>query len=131
MKRLSILLLVLGSLSMTAPSEGSDDDTSGLGQRIKQTRVERGLTLSQAARELNVARSAYRLWELGVASPQPKNWQAIAEWLGVPLPTILREQGLLTRKEERAALAAGDGSAVSRRSTTAGRRSTGKRPRRA
>ena len=132
MKRLSILLLVLGSLTMTAPSGGSSDDIGGLGERIKQTRVERGLTLSEAARQLNVARSAYRLWELGVASPQPKNWPAIAEWLGVPLPTVLREQGLLTKNEERAALAASDGSLASRRSSARGRRgATEKRPRRA
>jgi len=34
-----------------------------LGERLRSRREERGLSQAQAARELDVARTAYRLWE--------------------------------------------------------------------
>ena len=103
--KLPIFALVLGSLFMPSPVD-DDDETTSLGARLRVTRVERGLTLTETSRQLDVARSAYRMWEIEVASPQPDRWPAIAEWLGVPMPTFLRHQGLLTPEEERAALAA-------------------------
>lgn len=75
-----------------------------LGTRIRRRREEQGLTMAQAAEELGVARTAYRLWEKNAATPSPEHWNAIALWCGVPLATILRDVGLLSDEEERALL---------------------------
>ena len=53
-----------------------------LADRLKQRRDELGISQSQAARELDVARTAYRLWEMEAAKPAPDRWRLIASWLG-------------------------------------------------
>lgn len=75
-----------------------------LGKRLRSTRAARGLNLTEAARELGVARTAYRLWEKDAAIPAPEQWKTIAFWCDVPLATILRELGLLSVEEEKALL---------------------------
>jgi DNA-binding XRE family transcriptional regulator len=47
------------------------DEVISLAERLKQRREELGISQSQAARELDVARTAYRLWELEAAKPAP------------------------------------------------------------
>ncbi len=70
-----------------------------LAERLKQRRQELGLSQSQAARELDVARTAYRLWELEAAKPAPDRWRLIASWLGVSVTTMLLADDLLTEEE--------------------------------
>ncbi len=66
-----------------------------LGERLKQHRTERGLSQAQAARELEVARTAYRLWEMEAAKPAPDRWRLIARWLGVSISTMLLAEDLI------------------------------------
>jgi transcriptional regulator with XRE-family HTH domain/anti-sigma regulatory factor (Ser/Thr protein kinase) len=75
------------------------DSVISLAERLKQRREELGITQSQAARELDVARTAYRLWELEAAKPAPDRWRLIASWLGVSVTTMLLAEDLLTDEE--------------------------------
>ena len=75
------------------------DSVISLAERLKQRREELGITQSQAARELDVARTAYRLWELEAAKPAPDRWRLIASWLGVSVTTMLLAEDLLTAEE--------------------------------
>jgi transcriptional regulator with XRE-family HTH domain len=79
-----------------------------LAQRLKDKREELGLNQSQAARELDVARTAYRLWELEAARPAPDRWRLVARWLGVSLSTLLLAEGLITEDEADATTTASD-----------------------
>jgi transcriptional regulator with XRE-family HTH domain/anti-sigma regulatory factor (Ser/Thr protein kinase) len=82
-----------------------------LGARLRQRREELGLSQAQAARELDVARTAYRLWEMQAARPAPDRWRVIARWLGVSMTALLLAGALLDEQEaveaERTAFAAG------------------------
>jgi transcriptional regulator with XRE-family HTH domain/anti-sigma regulatory factor (Ser/Thr protein kinase) len=82
-----------------------------LGTRLRQRRQELGLTQAQAARELDVARTAYRLWELEAARPAPDRWRVIAKWLGMSMTALLLAGELLDEQEavdaDQAATAAG------------------------
>jgi transcriptional regulator with XRE-family HTH domain len=77
----------------------SSESVISLAERLKQRREELGITQSQAARELDVARTAYRLWELEAAKPAPDRWRLIARWLGVSVTTMLLAEELLTEEE--------------------------------
>jgi transcriptional regulator with XRE-family HTH domain/anti-sigma regulatory factor (Ser/Thr protein kinase) len=70
-----------------------------LGARLRQHREERGLTQAQAARELDVARTAYRLWELEAARPSPDRWRSIAKWLGLSVTALLLADELIDESE--------------------------------
>jgi transcriptional regulator with XRE-family HTH domain len=72
-----------------------------LADRLKARREELGLSQSQAARELDVARTAYRLWELEAARPAPDRWRLVARWLGVSMTTLLLAEGLISDDEAR------------------------------
>ena len=50
-------------------------DIIPLGARLKQRRQQLGLSQAQVARELEVARTAYRLWEMEAARPSPGPWR--------------------------------------------------------
>jgi transcriptional regulator with XRE-family HTH domain len=82
-----------------------------LGARLRQRREELGLSQAQAARELDVARTAYRLWELEAARPAPDRWRVIAKWLGMSMTAMLLAGELLDEQEaletERTVFAAG------------------------
>jgi transcriptional regulator with XRE-family HTH domain len=71
-----------------------------LGELLRRTREARGLNLSEAAREIGAARTAYRLWERDAAVPAPDQWKGLALWCEVPLWAILRLAGLLSADEE-------------------------------
>jgi len=71
----------------------------GLAARLKAHREERGISQSQAARELEVARTAYRLWEMEAARPAPDRWRLVARWLGVSMSTLLLSEGLMSEAE--------------------------------
>jgi transcriptional regulator with XRE-family HTH domain/anti-sigma regulatory factor (Ser/Thr protein kinase) len=70
-----------------------------LGARLRQRREELGLTQAQAARQLDVARTAYRLWELEAARPAPDRWRGIATWLGISMTAILLAEELIDEQE--------------------------------
>jgi transcriptional regulator with XRE-family HTH domain len=74
-----------------------------LAQRLKAYRKKRGISQSQAARELDIARTAYRLWELEAAHPSPDRWRLVARWLGVSMTTLLLAEGLISEEEGRQA----------------------------
>jgi len=82
-----------------------------LGSRLRRRREELGLTQAQAARQLDVARTAYRLWEMQAATPALDRWRTIANWLGMSMTAMLLAQELLDQQEaveaNRAAAAAG------------------------
>src|SRR5262245_21871224 len=80
-----------------------------LGSRLKQRREELGLTQAQAARQLDVARTAYRLWEMEAAKPAPDRWRAIARWLGISMTVMLLAEELLDQQEAAAATLAASG----------------------
>src|SRR5918911_1374491 len=79
-----------------------------LGARLRQRREELGLTQTQAAQQLEVARTAYRLWEMEAARPAPDRWRLVARWLGVSMSTLLLAEGLISEEEHRASAAAAD-----------------------
>jgi transcriptional regulator with XRE-family HTH domain len=81
---------------MADPIEG---EVIPLGERLKQHRTERGLSQAQAARELDVARTAYRLWEMEAAKPSPDRWRLIAGWLGVSISTMLLAEDLIDEED--------------------------------
>jgi transcriptional regulator with XRE-family HTH domain/anti-sigma regulatory factor (Ser/Thr protein kinase) len=70
-----------------------------LGSRLRQRREQLGLSQAQAARELDVARTAYRLWEMEAARPAPDRWRGIARWLGISMSAMLLAGELLTQAE--------------------------------
>jgi len=74
-----------------------------LGERLRQHRTEHGISQAQAARELDVARTAYRLWELEAAKPNPDRWRLIARWLGVSISTMLLGEDLIDDEDAAAA----------------------------
>jgi transcriptional regulator with XRE-family HTH domain/anti-sigma regulatory factor (Ser/Thr protein kinase) len=82
-----------------------------LGSRLRTRREELGLSQAQAARQLDVARTAYRLWEMEAARPAPDRWRVIAKWLGISMTAMLHAEELLDEQEtfdaQGAAVAAG------------------------
>ena len=70
-----------------------------LADRLRTRRDELGISQAQAARELDVARTAYRLWELEAARPAPDRWRLIAHWLGISVSTLLLAEELMTKGE--------------------------------
>jgi transcriptional regulator with XRE-family HTH domain/anti-sigma regulatory factor (Ser/Thr protein kinase) len=79
------------------------DGVISLGERLKERREERGISQAQAARELDVARTAYRLWEMEAAKPAPDRWRLISRWLGVSVATLLLADDLVDADEARRA----------------------------
>ncbi len=74
-------------------------DVVSLGDRLRLRRTELGLSQAQAARELDVARTAYRLWEMEAAKPAPDRWRLISRWLGVSVSTMLLADELISKEE--------------------------------
>ena len=74
-----------------------------LGERLKDRREQLGISQAQAARELDVARTAYRLWEMEAAKPAPDRWRLISRWLGVSVATLLLADDLVESDEARRA----------------------------
>jgi transcriptional regulator with XRE-family HTH domain/anti-sigma regulatory factor (Ser/Thr protein kinase) len=83
-----------------------------LGARLRQRREELGLSQAQAANQLDVARTAYRLWELDAARPAPDRWRLIAKWLGISMAAMLHAGELLEEQEVSDALEAARGAGL-------------------
>jgi transcriptional regulator with XRE-family HTH domain len=77
----------------------ADSSVVSLAERLRQRREELGISQAQAARELDVARTAYRLWEMEAARPAPDRWRLIARWLGVSVTTMLLAEDLMSESE--------------------------------
>jgi transcriptional regulator with XRE-family HTH domain len=77
----------------------TDGAVISLADRLKAHRQELGISQSQAARELDVSRTAYRLWELEAARPAPDRWRLLARWLGISMTTLLLAEGLISEAE--------------------------------
>jgi len=77
----------------------ASESVVSLAERLKQRRKELGLSQAQAARELDVARTAYRLWEMEAAKPSPDRWRLISRWLGVSVTTMLLAEELISDEE--------------------------------
>jgi transcriptional regulator with XRE-family HTH domain len=90
-----------GPLSKAMAVQDPEMAEQSLAERLKARRETLGISQSQAARELDVARTAYRLWELEAARPSPDRWRLVARWLGVSMTTLLIAEGLITEEEER------------------------------
>jgi transcriptional regulator with XRE-family HTH domain len=73
-------------------------DVQNLADRLKARREQRGISQSQAARELD-ARTAYRLWEMEAARPAPDRWRLVARWLGVSVASLLLSEGYISDEE--------------------------------
>jgi len=86
----------------------ADAQVVSLASRLRSRREELGLSQAQAARELDVARTAYRLWEMEAAKPSPDRWRLIARWLGVSVSTMLLAEDLISDEEARSASSAVD-----------------------
>ena len=78
--------MTVGDVVETTGTEEVQEPT--LAARLRAHREERGISQSQAARELDVARTAYRLWEMEAARPAPDRWRLLARWLGVSMTTL-------------------------------------------
>lgn len=87
--------------SVPEPQPYASSGRMSLGERLRARREERRISQSQAARELAVARTAYRLWELGAARPSPDRWRLVARWLGVSTSALLLAEGLISEGEYR------------------------------
>jgi transcriptional regulator with XRE-family HTH domain/anti-sigma regulatory factor (Ser/Thr protein kinase) len=70
-----------------------------LAERLKSRREALGISQAQAARELDVARTAYRLWEMEAARPAPDRWRMIATWLGISVTTMMLADDLVSEAE--------------------------------
>jgi len=79
-----------------------------LGEQLRARRAELGISQAQAARELDVARTAYRLWEMEAAQPAPDRWRLIAHWLGISVATMLLSEDLIDEEEASASAAITD-----------------------
>src|SRR5689334_11511459 len=74
------------------------NEVISLAERLKQRREELGMSQAQAARELDVARTAYRLWELEAAKPSPDRWRLLSHWLGISVTALLLAEDLVSEE---------------------------------
>jgi len=70
-----------------------------LAERLKERRQQLGLSQAQAARELDVARTAFRLLEMEAAKPSPDRWRLLSSWLGISVTTMLLADDLVSEEE--------------------------------
>ena len=89
----------LSTLVICEAAESRGGDVIPLGSRLRQRREELGLSQAQAARQLDVARTAYRLWEMEAAKPAPDRWRTIARWLGESMTAMLLAEELIDQEE--------------------------------
>lgn len=59
--------------------------------KIKEYRLQNGMTQAQLAKKMNVDQTAVSLWENGKTSPLKKYRKKLAKVLGVTLDELLKE----------------------------------------
>lgn len=62
-----------------------------IGEKLRNWRKERHITLQDAARDLHVSISVVSEWERGLLSPSARHVRAIAEYMNVPLCWLFHE----------------------------------------
>lgn len=67
--------------------------------RIKELRLKRGLTLKEAASELNMHISTLSRYENSQRNPPVFMWQRLANYFGVSVPYLQGRYDHLTKKE--------------------------------
>jgi len=65
------------------------ESPSGLGDRVRQLRKQRGLTLRKLATEIGVSTPALCRWEKGETRPKKSNIQALADAFRLTEPELL------------------------------------------
>lgn len=60
-----------------------------LGKRLKDARVERGLTQSAFAKRVKATQAAVSMWESGAIAPHARKLRAISTALDIPVPELL------------------------------------------
>lgn len=67
----------------------ADDPAKLFGQRVRELRIGRGLTLHDVASELGVSKSAIVYWESGRSFPRPRMLTSLATMLGTGVEFLL------------------------------------------
>ena len=62
-------------------------DVGNLGNRIRERRLERSLSLTRLGQLLGVDKTTVRSWETGRSTPRQANAIRIMEWLAEPMST--------------------------------------------
>ena len=81
------------------------DYKPSLGDRIKERRIDRGLTQVDAADVCGVRGSTYNQWELDRSIPRPAQMPAVAKFLGVKLTDLPDLVGETARRQSEATVA--------------------------
>lgn len=66
-----------------------EDARQAIGRRLRDSRVEMGLTQAEAARELGVDRRAVSSWECGRSMPMSGEWYLIGPLYGASLDYLV------------------------------------------
>lgn len=61
----------------------------GVGERLRQLRLEQGLSQEKLANKAGITREAYRQAEMGISIPRWRNLESLANELGVSLWDLL------------------------------------------
>lgn len=61
--------------------------------KIKELRVDKGLTQEELAKEMNVTRSTVSMWETGAAFPPGNKLPKLAEVLGCSIDDLYKKEG--------------------------------------
>ena len=62
-----------------------------IGAKVKELRVQKGLTQEELADRVGVSRQAVSKWESGTADPSTSNLLALAKLFGISAEELLRE----------------------------------------
>ena len=76
------------------------DNLIMLSKQLKNLRHQKGLKQSQVAEHLHVATSTYGLWEQGRNEPDSKKLQELAEFFGVTVDYLLRNELMPSTQEQ-------------------------------
>lgn len=71
-----------------------------LSERLKQLRLEAGLTQKQMAEYLNTSQPAYQNWEKGLRSPSKESLEKLAEFFSVSIDYLLGKNDIKNPNEK-------------------------------
>lgn len=64
-------------------------DKTLVGQKIKDIRLSKGMTLEEFGKMFGASKSNVRSWEIGLSLPNPKRLKAIADFAGITVQYLL------------------------------------------
>jgi transcriptional regulator with XRE-family HTH domain len=64
-----------------------------LGQHLRKARINRGLSVAEVARQVEVTRTAVYFWEAGGGNPRADNLKALCKVLNLPVRATLEMAG--------------------------------------